>query len=257
MIEIDHIDYHLADSCNLACEYCSHYSNFTGPSNFTSLEQAEEEWTTWSKIIQPKRIHLIGGEPMLNPHLCDLVMLARSIWEKSTICIYSNGILIDRHPELKVVLDGGLFFLSLHHRNSIDEQIKNKIETYFKNSNVELHIIVSNNTEWYSFYQITDSGELKPYDNNDQRKSWKNCIAGQSRCYVLRNNMLWKCAQIAFSNRAGITWFNDYQPCKPNDDIAAWVKLEDEPCCSNCPSTRQLQKHGSEYMKRRLPVINL
>jgi hypothetical protein len=256
MIEIDHIDYHLADSCNLSCEYCSHYSNFKGPANTVTVEQAEKEWGIWSKLIQPKRIHLIGGEPLLNPHLCDLVMLARSIWNKSLICVYSNGILIDKHPDLKVVLDGGLFFLSLHHRNDVDNQVKSKVMSYFDNSNVGLHILVNTTSDWYSFYQIDQLGNLKPYTDGDQRSSWLNCVAGQSRCYILRDSKLWKCAQVAYADRAGITWFKGYQPCGPEDDIQAWAQLEDEACCANCPATKQLQAHGAEYMKRRLPIIH-
>lgn len=251
MVTIGHIDYHLVDSCNLACDFCSHYSNFKGPSNMVSVDQAREEWLRWSKVIRPQRFHLIGGEPLLNPNLVELVRLAFDVWKDSMICLYSNGLLIDRHPELKEALSGGHYLLSLHYGNEKDEQIESNVRRFFQGSNVGIHILVTRKSEWLSFYQFDKDGKLIPYNDGDQRKSWENCIAGQSRCFVLRKDRLWKCPQVAFADRAKITWFDDYKSCSIEDDIQEWALREDESCCSNCPASKQVVPHGEQWMVRR------
>lgn len=258
MVEIDHIDYHVADSCNLACEFCTHYSNFKGSTNIVTPDVAVKDWGVWPKIIKLNKFIIIGGEPLLNPHLTEIIILAKQTWIGSRILLYSNGMLLDKHPNLRHVLDGGKFCLGLHHRNEKDDEIQNNVFRYFEGSNVEIDVINSrfHNTDWYAYYKINEDGSYSPYTDNNQRKSWESCVAGSLRCYVLKDNMLWKCPQIAFADRAGITWFNDYKPCKPTDDIAAWAKLEDESCCSNCPAGIIKVNHGIDTMKRRLPVIN-
>ena len=250
---INQLEYHVVDACNLACEYCSHYSNFKGPANIVSVEQATEEWSTWAELVTPKTFHIIGGEPLLNKNILSIIEVSFKIWKGSQIRLYSNGILIDNFPELGDVLAGGSFFLGLHYGDHRDKEIEAKVRSYFKPYNVKVSI-VNGSLGWVKTYDIKE-GTPQPFNHNNQRASWENCIAAKQRCFVLKNNQLWKCPQIAYADRPNIQWFNSYNTCKPTDNISEWASLEDEECCKNCPAIMIYTPHGAEHMNRRLPII--
>lgn len=252
---IGHIDYHVADACNLACKFCTHYSNFKGPANFVSVDDARNEWRQWSERIKPERVHLIGGEPLLNPNVVELVKLAFEVWTESTICLYSNGLLLNRHPGLKEALSGGRFVLGLHYGDDRDRQTELMVREFF---GCAVHIdIVDGINNWLQFYRIGTNGEPIPFDDGDQRSSWQNCAAAQQRCFVLRDNKLWKCPQVAYADRAGVShWFEDYRACSPSDDLAEWLQRTDESCCKRCPSRPQSTTHGAKHMQVMVKKLN-
>ena len=76
MIEIPALEYHLAHGCNLSCQQCSHYSNFRLAGKLPTPDDARREYSLWSHRIQPRRFALLGGEPLLNPHLIEHLRLA-------------------------------------------------------------------------------------------------------------------------------------------------------------------------------------
>lgn len=253
---IGHFDYHVVDACNLACDFCTHYSNFKGPAGIRSPQDIESEWSQWKDVISPERVHLIGGEPLLNPNIVEIVCLAFSTWTEATICLYSNGLLLHKHPGLKGALRGGRYIVGLHYGEQRDAETEMKVRDFF-GPDVSVDVI-DGSREWLQFYKFDSEGKPIPYSDGNQRASWECCIAGQQRCYVMKDGRLWKCPQVAFADRAGVDhWFDGYQACYPNDDIAGWLSKEDEACCSRCPSQRQFTKHGSDHMNARLPLVQI
>ena len=59
------IDIHVANRCNLNCDGCNHWSNY-GFTEVFSVDTLYEWAEPWSKILNPERINLLGGEPLLN-----------------------------------------------------------------------------------------------------------------------------------------------------------------------------------------------
>lgn len=251
MIEIDKIDYHVADACNLSCEFCTHYSNFRGPANFKTVEQCEGEWAALARRVNVAKFNIIGGEPLLNPEIVDIVLLAFRTWPRATICLYSNGLLLKNHPGLRWALKGGQLILGLHYCDDRDRATEQHARQFFLGTGVPVYV-VDGAAGWLQHYKIED-GQPVPYNDGNQRASWENCIAAQQRCFVLKDNRLWKCPQVAFAKRAGISWFDDYESCGLDQDIEKWAALEDEPCCRNCPATQQFTPHGSGFMVLRKP----
>lgn len=254
MIQVKQLDYHIVDACNLACEFCTHYSNFRGPANILSPEAIEMEWGPWAQKIVPHHINLIGGEPLLNPGIVDIVRLAFCTWPSSVICLYSNGLLLKRHPGLRGVLKGGRYVLGLHYGDSRDKETEAFVRDFFLDTGVQVNV-VDGMKGWLQFYKISDTGDLLPFADNDQRSSWENCVAAQQRCFVLKDSRLWKCPQVAYAKRAGISWFDDYESCGIDGDIESWIRLEDEACCKNCPAAERFTGHGAGFMTLRMPRI--
>lgn len=256
MIQVNQIEYHVVDACNLSCEFCTHYSNFKGPANFKTVEQCEQEWSVWADRIQLNRFHIIGGEPLLNPDIVKIVQLAFRMWPSTTIYLYSNGLLLKKHPGLRGALKGGRYALGLHYCDERDQATEKFVRSFFMGTGVAVDVI-NGALGWLQFYKI-ENGNPVPYSDENQRASWECCVAAQQGCLVLRDGKLWKCPQVAFADRAGVAhWFDGYQACSPNDDIASWLAKEDESCCSRCPSQPQFTKHGSDHMNARLPLVQI
>jgi len=238
-IKLEKIDYHLVDACNLACKFCSHYSNFTQPLNAVTLEQAEQEWTTWAKYIQPRQFLLLGGEPTLNKRLNELTELAAKIWDCSQIVIYTNGGFWEKHPGLPETLKRikGRVFCSLHHS---DPAKKLSIRAKFKATiDLGVHVHFGEITRhWQAFYQIGEDNKPKPYES-DAIKAWQVCTA--KYCAVLKANKLWKCPQVAYSDSlksSAFPEFAGYEACEPEADaVISFFKRRKGPegCCSHCP----------------------
>ena len=106
MVSISHLEWHVAHACNFTCENCCHFSNH-GHSVPVTYEQIEQWYDSWAHRIAPKTIDILGGEPLLNKRICDIVELTRKKWDKPSLerlDITTNGVLLNRYPDLPKVL---------------------------------------------------------------------------------------------------------------------------------------------------------
>ena len=104
MIDIPALEFHLAHGCNLSCQQCSHYSNFHLAGKMPTPDDARREYSHWSHRIRPKRFALLGGEPLLNPHLIEHLRLARESWPDSDLMLVTNGFFFNCHLDLPATL---------------------------------------------------------------------------------------------------------------------------------------------------------
>ncbi|MBN1929930.1 MAG: radical SAM protein [Chlorobiaceae bacterium] len=94
--ELQYLEFHVTDHCNLKCKACWHYSNiadkfFADPSVF------ERDMTQLSKIFNNiKTIRLMGGEPLLHPNLSSFIKSARRSFPSAKIDIITNGTLLKK-----------------------------------------------------------------------------------------------------------------------------------------------------------------
>lgn len=218
------IEYHVADNCNLSCEFCSHYSNIKRPSRLVSPDEARAEWEFWSDHVAPQRFSLIGGEPTLNPDLTELAQLACETWVGAEIWLYTNGTYLHRHPDLHNYVDRVV--ISMHYDDM--SSIAREAERFRKVEMRKTH-------KWIHCYKVVD-GKRVPFRDKKPRKSWEVCAA--KRCFVLRDNALWKCPQIAFHADANIDWpeFVNYRPLRDPANLEAWLLKKAEKCCGCCPA---------------------
>jgi len=94
------LEFHMVHHCNLTCAGCSHFSP-TAPSWFASPEQFRAQVTEAAESLDPEFIHRLGGEPLLNPRLAELVAIAREAFAGTEIKVVTNGVLVPRaKPEL-------------------------------------------------------------------------------------------------------------------------------------------------------------
>ena len=88
------LEIHLSEHCNLNCAGCSHYSPLAEPS-FCDAGRLRE----WMSKLSPfagafRTIRLLGGEPLLNPDVAQILTMTRECFPKSEIELLTNGLLL-------------------------------------------------------------------------------------------------------------------------------------------------------------------
>ncbi len=84
--------------CNLSCRGCSHLSPRVGRF-FVDPDTVFRDFSILANYYRPRRVSLLGGEPLLHPALLDVVRAVRSSGICQCIRIVTNGTLLGRMPE--------------------------------------------------------------------------------------------------------------------------------------------------------------
>lgn len=143
----------ICSACNMRCEFCVH-------SDQKAVRDANIHWGMMSlelykHIIDDIKISWVGkakikklklfqiGEPLLNPHVCEMVAYAKKADVADNIEITTNATLLNKELNLKLV-DAGLDILNIS-LNGIDEK------QYLRTCNYELSFekLLSNITHFY------------------------------------------------------------------------------------------------------------
>lgn len=254
-IIVPHLEWHAAHACNFTCESCSHFSNH-GINKIVSLDTLKHWYSLWNNRIVPKSMAILGGEPLLNKQIVDIIYMTKDMWGKENeyFELVTNGFLLHKYPELPKALEETNCVLSI----SIHGNSKKYSET-INNINVLL-------TEWTNKFKIkikpmqvsttwikTYNGfgnNMTPYEDNDYKKSWDNCPTGQ-QCFQLLDEKIYKCSMLAYlplvkqKYNLSDKW-NRYLKYKPlssdcsDQDILNFFNKKEEVFCSMCPSDPKL-----------------
>lgn len=236
MVNLQQLEYHIVDACNLACKFCTHYSDMKQPLNAQDLDKARAEWEPWAERVQPGRFIILGGEPTLHKQLPQFVSAALEVWKDSTIWLYTNGFKLERFTDqlLDVMNERTMLSLSLHYNDERDDEQRAKLEP-FKAAGIPCQETSAGGL-WVQLYQKDDSGVPVPFEHNNASASWRTCHC--KHCHILRDGKLWKCPPVVYGRHLGIyerfPEFVNYKPCELGDDVARWARRTIEKCCSHC-----------------------
>ena len=95
---LDYLETHVVDHCNLNCKACCHYCNVTEP-NFIDINSFTQDMIELAKKFDIKMIRLMGGEPLLAPDITAFMENTRKCFPGSDIRIVTNGILLHTMDE--------------------------------------------------------------------------------------------------------------------------------------------------------------
>ncbi len=279
------LDVHVANACQLSCEGCNHYSNYDIKGIF-SCNQLVDWATPWAQRVEFEKIQLVGGEPFLNKELQQICYKYRDLFPVTPILLFTNGLLLSKNlkwlyttlHDTKIKL-----IISLHsvtEKNYLDK-IKKELyslekygpltkieETWFrtvfklKNIEVDLRKVMAFNTarnkyHWSTTYKGVGKS-MKPFQDNNQRQSWENCIVQDSLQLYYYN--LWKCPPIAYLsdvlNKFDLSNDKDWKPYLKYNGISAnsttkqikqFLEAEDEWICKMCPKKPQVLNEKRVY----------
>lgn len=86
-----------ADHCNLNCQSCNHFSPLA-EKKFIDKVQYEKDLKRISELFGNRigRVMLLGGEPLLNPDIVELLYMTRRVLPTATLYLYTNGLLFPK-----------------------------------------------------------------------------------------------------------------------------------------------------------------
>ncbi|MBQ6066658.1 MAG: radical SAM protein [Clostridia bacterium] len=94
---LDYLEIEITEYCNLNCRGCCDFSNLVKEKKIYELEEFVKDFQRLAELFSGvDKIRLMGGEPLLNPHLTDYVRICRDIFPKTDLRIVTNGLLIPR-----------------------------------------------------------------------------------------------------------------------------------------------------------------
>lgn len=254
-IRVALLEYHVTKSCNLTCASCNHYTHILKGHN-KNPEELDFDLTNWAPRLDVGTFHLMGGEPFVHKQLLAFCEVARKHLATTKIFIYTNGLLIDRVPDLDFLgsrlseLNVGIK-LTVHSQNAAYQQQIQKVYEILRDwkTNYGLSFVIRDQTNnWTRRYFEDADGVISPFDDRRPKQSWNCCICRTSRQLV--DGKIYKCPQIAYlqymkkMNKTSPA-FDPYLSYKPISYNATYSELEKffhaasnpESVCGMCPAT--------------------
>ena len=95
---IGNVEFYITNVCNLTCTNCNRFNNhdFRG---WQAWYDYQADYETWAQHVKLQRITIMGGEPLLNPSLCDWVDGINRLWGRR-VQILTNGTRLNHVPGL-------------------------------------------------------------------------------------------------------------------------------------------------------------
>lgn len=257
-VTVPSLQIHATQACNFSCDGCTSFSQFK-LKGMLSPETAKASFDAWRKKILPRKVCLLGGEPTLNPHLCELLeLMGRAFSSPQTKrLLTTNASFLDRHPNLKNILRKFdiEIRISVHsdepsYLEKIRSTIK-EIETwkgvsklFTNNSGKPIAGFQFSDEKWTQRYRIQDN-QLLPFNDGNSRKSWEVCTAKMS--LQLFDGKLWKCPNVTYlrlvppEKRLSPDWepFLSYRPLESHcsrEELIRFVGQQEERICGLCPT---------------------
>jgi len=127
---IPNVEFYITNVCNIACANCNRYNNY----NFKGHQlwkDYEPVYQAWSEKIRLQKITILGGEPLMNPSVCDWIRGLNRIWKKR-VQILTNGTRLNHVPGLydslisyipsdgPIAYTGNWIGISVHNINELD-----------------------------------------------------------------------------------------------------------------------------------------
>jgi len=208
------LEYHVADHCNLNCKGCFHFSNLVDSKEFPGFEQFKLDINRLSGLFDNIGIiRLMGGEPLLNPELPQIIAEARKAFPKAKIHLLTNGILYKKIENglLEEIKNCGVEVQVSLYKPVVHK--KEKIKKFFQARGIRY---------WIS-KPITYFGKyLNLEGTSDPKKSVSQCHA--SRCTFLQNGYIARCPLPFniqhFNNRFGQTISMEHEWIGIHNDMA-------------------------------------
>lgn len=192
---------HLAEHCNLNCKCCN---------NFSPLDN--EEYLNYDIFLrdiqrmkelfggEAEQITLMGGEPLLNRDICNIICKVRHAFSKCKLVVVTNGILLLNMP---------IDFWTCCFDNQVEISVSyypikleiEKIKSVAKKNNVEIKFEIENGTITENY---TERIPLDLEGKQNKKLNFKMCYKSNN-CIQLKDGKLYTCSLIP-----NIVHFNNY-----------------------------------------------
>jgi len=166
--------------CNNKCVSCAHASAWSKP-YFMEPKQLKRDLSKLSQIVHYTHFHILGGEPLLHPELCEMLEIAKSSGISNEVGIITNGSLLPRMPDE--------FWIKPQYIH---------ISAY-PNLDVKVIEIAEEKSKEYGFFLRVNYYDTfwKQFDWQSQGESFNKCPL-KNCCATVHDGFFYRCPQSAF-----------------------------------------------------------
>ncbi|HEY1266132.1 MAG TPA: 4Fe-4S cluster-binding domain-containing protein [Candidatus Binatia bacterium] len=187
------LELNAAEHCNLRCVECSHLSPYV-PTALAETAWVRRDLAALAPVLHCEAFRFVGGEPLLNKNLLELVRAVRESAIADRIVVVSNGTLIDRI--------GDDFFQSIdaldisrYPETDVDAAKIDIARTRCARFAVQLSV-----NDKPQFRKVQIDREIE--DEAIVRMIYGSCRnAHMSVCHAFHNGYYYKCSRPIFSDR--------------------------------------------------------
>jgi len=182
--ELIGFDYDITSHCNLNCAHCTHFSPIA-EHEFVTAERAYRELSRIGALFQGKchHVYILGGEPLLNPEVCEILKIARRCFPVGSICLVTNGLLLSKQSRA---------FWNTCHTYNIEIDISKypvklpmkRLRAYAKFFRVQMYYF--RNDDSFAVFRLNQSGK------NCGVESFEKCPVSK-HCPLYREGRLYHC----------------------------------------------------------------
>jgi hypothetical protein len=187
------LEFSAADHCNLRCAGCSHMSPFM-EARAPEVEQLDRDLRRLATVMVADEIRALGGEPLLNPQLADLLAVARQSGVARRVVLTTNGLLLNRMADrLWAAVDE--VRISLYPGARPKESLLEEARARAREHHVTLLI------HQHAMFRVSMTTQAHPADwiTGMIYKTCQN--AHRFHCHLVERGFLFKCACPAYLPR--------------------------------------------------------
>ena len=277
--KISKVEFYITNVCNLTCSRCNRFNDYTfkGWQKWSDYEQAYRDW---SEKIQIGQVVILGGEPLLNPSICEWISGINSVFQKG-VQVLTNGTRLNKTPGFYEAIQhcplpgqSNFIGISVHNSNEIEWYL-NEVKTFLKGelrwqdsnnagadyfvrdqNGVSVTVCLQDHFSNAAVHRLSN-GRLGLY-NNDPVEAHKVCSFAQWKCYHFIRGKLYKCGPAAlfpeFHQQFALDLsdsdqelINSYDPLSIDEFDDRGVKFLSEidnpiPQCKFCPRDTDMSR---------------
>lgn len=184
--ELDFMEVHAADHCNLNCKNCSMFSGLVKGEVYADYEKTAaglrklKEFFTHVKVFR-----VLGGEPLLNERLSDYLYLIREIYPYAEIRVISNGILVPKMSGelIQALRENDVSFIVTGYP-ALDG-IADQVNDFLRGKKIR-HVVSPTVMQFQKIYNAGGNSDIRSTFSNC---NWKNTCANMKKgriaaCFV-------------------------------------------------------------------------
>lgn len=164
------VDVIITNYCTLRCKDCCTLTPYVSLEHrrHLPLDELERDLKSLNETVDSVvNLDIIGGEPLLYPHLSELIYFVHGLSNFYQIMVDTNGTIVPERKVIKALIECGVI-VHITDYGEVSNK-KEKVIEELERNDVLVACRASNLFAWYDFGEIFDRG------NGD--KQWNNCHA--------------------------------------------------------------------------------
>lgn len=182
--QLQHLQFHVIDNCNLNCKRCQHFSNIASKESYADFKSLERDFKRLEELFDDiNTIAMLGGEPLLNPELSKYCYMIRKYFPNARIEIITNGLLIRKmEDELMEAIRENNVLVNISYYPVLKNYIEDIVRFLAQNN---IRYIVGSEIKYFSKRLLDKKSSL------EAEEVFKTCR--DASCTTLRNGKLYPC----------------------------------------------------------------